>query len=171
MKVSALEERQTWPLGCVSRKWPWWILLEPKASLSSFLSCCRFHRGSGRLCPHWPGPHLESQLARQLLAGRGPPPDSHIRFSGSPSPEAGPEGLLEGQGPGGGPSSSHAAPGHPVLPLGQWTKCSSLCHEPSTRTAGGPQPPSWFPASLLHRGSSALSSSLFRFGLPGVTLG
>lgn len=84
MQVSALEDRQTWPLGCVSGKWPWWVLLEPQTSLSSFLPCCRFHHGMGRLCRHPPEPHLESHLVRQLLAGRWEgalPRDSHIRFS------------------------------------------------------------------------------------------
>lgn len=97
MKVRALEERQTWPLGCVSGKW-WWILLEPKASLSSFLSRCRLHRGSGRLCPHRPG-HIWSHTWRGSCwrAGRkGPSLRTHT--SGSPSPEAGPEGLLECRG-------------------------------------------------------------------------
>lgn len=153
MKVRALEERQTWPLGCVSGKW-WWILLEPKASLSSFLSRCRLRRGSGRLCPHRPG-HIWSHIWRGSCwrAGRkGPSLRTHT--FGSLSPEAGPEGLLECRGPGRGPSGSHVAPGHPVSPLGQWSKCGGLfADEPSTRTASGPQPPSCFPASLLHQGS------------------
>lgn len=63
-----------------------------------------------------PVPHMESHLVG--LVG-GSPSNSNILFS---QPAVGPAGFLEPQGPGRGPSTSSVAPGHPVSPLGQWSK-------------------------------------------------
>lgn len=69
----------------MSGQWPLW---SPKPVFPH--SCLM----SGSLCPLPPGPHLESHLVRQLLAGR----EGALltQTSCSLSPETGLEGLLEG---------------------------------------------------------------------------
>ena len=98
---------------------------------------------SGSLCPLSPGPHLESTSGEAAAGGREgallPQTSCSLR------PEAGPEGLPEPQGPGGGPSGIREAPGHPVSPF-------SLSMGPPPGLQVGLSPLSWFPPSLRRRG-------------------
>lgn len=110
--------------------------------------------------PAWATSGVTSgEAAAGRPVGRGPP-------SGITHPVL----RAQRQGQGGSWSPRGLAEALPAAPWPQdilcylWASGQSVffVDEPSAGTASGPQPPSWFPASLLHRGSSALSSSLFR---------
>lgn len=99
------------PRPCpVSGQWPLGLFWSPKPV---FPHSCLV--AESIWCPLLPVLHLESHLARRV---GGSPPNSNILSN----PVVRPAGLLEPQGPGGGPCTSNVASGHPVSLLGQWSK-------------------------------------------------